>query len=50
MSPEQVQLNLSDAGYSQYPAGLVSFPSQRNVETFIRHNIIGQFQRVTGEN
>ncbi|WP_234801914.1 hypothetical protein [Mycolicibacterium conceptionense] len=50
MTPEQVQLNLGDAGYSQYSAGLVSFLSQRNVETFIRHNIIGQFQRVSGQN
>ncbi|QZH66974.1 hypothetical protein [Mycolicibacterium farcinogenes] len=48
MTPEQAKHTLGDSAYGQYSAGLVSFLSQRDVETFIRHNIIGQFKLVTG--
>lgn len=50
MTPEEAKHNLGGSAYGQYSAGLVSFLSQRNVETFIRHNIIGEFQRITGQN
>ncbi|MDF3340198.1 hypothetical protein P3H80_22385 [Mycolicibacterium septicum] len=49
MAPAQVRQNLGDSAYSEYAAGLISFLTQRNVETFVNHNIVGQFKLVTGE-
>ncbi len=49
MTPAQVRDNLGDSAYGEYATGLISFLTQRNVETFINHNIIGQFKLITGD-
>lgn len=49
MAPAQVRQNLGDSAYGEYTTGLISFLTQRNVETFVNHNIVGQFKLVTGE-
>ncbi|PJK18473.1 hypothetical protein CSX11_31235 [Mycobacterium goodii] len=48
MTPEEVRQNLGDAGYSEYSTTLVNFLRQRNLETFVDHNIVDQFEAVAG--
>ncbi|WP_233272150.1 hypothetical protein [Mycolicibacterium smegmatis] len=50
MTPAEVRKNLGDDQHSEYSTALVNFLRQRNLETFVDHNIIDQFEAVVGNN
>ncbi|AKS32992.1 hypothetical protein [Mycolicibacterium goodii] len=48
MTPEEVQQKLGEAAYREYSSALIHLLRQNNLETFVDHNVIDQFETVAG--